>query len=144
MHGIDAKVGKILPGSIYFLKSDLFYQVLKSIAENIAKQGFKKLVIVSGHSGIAQHQALEKLSKEKIKNLKIFVFSGRNFPGGIDHGSKIETSLMLKIRKELVQINQLKKPYTGIIGEDPLTANERDGEKQFNAIVESIEKEITG
>lgn len=142
MHGIDAKVGKILPGSIYFLKPELFYHLLKSIAENIAEQGFRKLIVVSAHSGTAQHQALEKLSKEKIRNLKIFIFPGRNFPGSIDHAGKIETNLMLKIRKDLIHMNKLKKPYVGIIGDDPLDSDEEDGQKQFKMIVEKIEKEI--
>ena len=142
MHGIDAKVGKVLPGSIYFLKPELFYQVLKSIAENVAKQGFKKLVVVSAHSGTAQHQVLEKLSKGKFGNMKIFVFPGKNFPGGIDHAGKAETNLMLKIRPSDVHIHKLKKPYTGIMGDDPLDSNKKDGQKQFTAIVEAIEKEI--
>ncbi len=36
-HGMDARAKKILPGSIYFLKQDLFYQFLKSIAKNTLK-----------------------------------------------------------------------------------------------------------
>ncbi|MBW3019238.1 creatininase family protein [Candidatus Woesearchaeota archaeon] len=142
MHGMDAKVGKILPGSIYFLKPDLFYQLLKSIAENVAEQGFKRLVVVSAHSGTAQQQALEKLSKEKVGNLKILVFPGREFPGGIDHAAKIETNLVLALRKDLVHISKLKKPYTGLIGDDPLESNEQDGKKQFNEIVEFIVNKV--
>lgn len=143
MHGMDAKVGKVLPGSIYFLKPDVFYQVLSSIAGNVQEQGFKKLVVVSAHSGTAQHQALDRLAEEKFGDLKIFVFPGRNFPGGIDHAGKIETNLMLTIRKDLVHIENLKKPYTGIIGDDPLASTGEEGQKQFEMIVKDIKETIS-
>ncbi|MBI4225897.1 creatininase family protein, partial [Candidatus Roizmanbacteria bacterium] len=51
LHGMDAKAGEILPGSLYFLKQDLFLNLLRSIANNVKEQGFKKLVIISAHSG---------------------------------------------------------------------------------------------
>ena len=142
MHGIDAKVGKVLPGSIYFIKKDLFYQIVRSIVGNIATQGFKKLVIISAHSGTAQHNVLEKLSQEEFLNLKLFVYPGRIFPGGIDHAGKIETNLMMKIREDLVHLHKLKKPYEGIIGQDPAESSQEEGQKQFNQIVDQIEKEI--
>lgn len=142
LHGMDAKVGKILPGSIYFLNKDLFYEMLKSIVENISAQNFKKLVIISAHSGTAQHEVLEKLSQEIFSNLKLFVYPGRIFPGGIDHAGRIETNLMMSIRQDLVYLNKLKKPYEGIIGQDPHGSNLKEGQKQFNQIVNKIEKEI--
>lgn len=142
MHGKDAEVGRILPGSIYFLREDLFYQMLKSIAENIDSQGFKKLVIISAHSGTAQQNVLEKLSREKYVNLKLFVFPGKLFPGGIDHAGKIEASLMMSIRKDLVHLDKLKKPHEGISGEDPAEASEKEGHKHFDQIADKIEKEI--
>lgn len=143
MHGMDAKVGRIMPGSIYFINKKLFYNLIKSIAKSVADQGFKKLVIVSAHSGTAQHQAIEKLSKEKFGKLKIFAFPGRNFPGSIDHAGKTETSLMLKINPKLVRLKKIKKPYIGISGEDPKKSSQAEGQKRFNAIVKMIKKEIT-
>ena len=142
MHGMDAKAGKVLSGSIYFLKSNLFYEILKSISKNIHEQGFKKLIIVSGHSGTAQNLAIEKLAKEKIGDLKIFVFPGRKFPGGLDHAGKIETSLMSKINKDLVNINKLKKPYIGTMGDDPKKFTKEDGLRQLNEIVKDIIEKV--
>lgn len=137
-HGMDAVAGKVLPGSIYFLKEELFYKVLLNIAENIALQGFKKLVIVSTHSGIAQQRVIEQLAKERVLNLKILAIPGKQFVGGLDHAGKIETSLMMAIRPDLVNLQLLAPPYTAIRGENPLLATKESGETQLAEIVKQI------
>lgn len=142
-HGMDARAGRILPGSIYYLKYDLFYSLLKAIAENISQQGFKKLVVISQHSGTAQQTAIEKLAQEKIGKLKILVFPGKLFPGGMDHAGKIETSLMMAVDPKLVDTSTLHTPYEAISGDDPRFANRSDGEKQFYAIVDGITKVVS-
>ena len=142
LHGMDAKAKKHLTGSIYFLKKDLFYKLLKSIIKNIAQQGFKKLVIISEHTGTAQVNILEKLEKESFGKLKIMVFPGRDyFPkeyGAMDHAGKSETNLMLAVRPELVNISKIKKPYLGLIGDDPKKASKKEGRKIFNKIVNNL------
>lgn len=141
-HGMDAVAGKVLPGSIYFLKEELFYQLLLNITESIACQGFKKLVIVSAHSGTAQQRVIEKLVKEGIRDLKILAIPGKQFAGGIDHAGKIETSLLMAIRPDLVNLQLLTPPYTAIRGENPLSATKESGEKQLKEIVKQIVEEV--
>ncbi len=141
-HGMDARVGRILPGSIYFLKQDFFYKFLKQIASNIAKQGFKKLVIVSAHSGPGHQRVIEQLVQEKINNLKIIVFPGKLFEGSIDHAGKIETSLMLSLKPQLVDLSKLKKPYEAMRGEDPVSATKEIGNKQLQKIIKQIVKKV--
>lgn len=141
-HGMDARAKKILPGSIYFLKQDLFYQFLKSIAKNVGEQGFRKLVIVSQHCGTLQRELLLKFAKEKFGKLKVFVFPSRDFPGGMDHAGKIETSLMMGIDKSLVHMDKLNKPYVATNGNDPKDGSEKYGKSGLNEIVEYIEKRI--
>lgn len=145
LHGMDARVGRILPGSIYFLKPELFYKVIESVAENVDQQGFKKIVIISSHAGKAQRDALEKLGKKKISNLKILFLSGKDFAGGINHADKgihhadkLETNLMLAIKPELVEMEKIKKPYEALHGDDPSLAKKKDGEEHFKKIVEQI------
>lgn len=142
LHGMDAKAGRILPGNIYFLKQKFFYKLLKQIASNVAQQGFKKLIIVSAHSGTAQQETIEQISQEKIDNLKIIVFPGKLFKGGIDHAGKIETSLILSIRPELVDLIKLKKPYEAMSGDSPLKATKKAGIKQLNRIINQIANKI--
>lgn len=137
-HGMDAVAEKILPGSIYFIKEPLFYEILITIAQNIVQQGFKKLVIVSAHSGTAQQRVIEKLVKVGIPNLKILAMPGKQFVGSIDHGGKIETSLLMAIKPKLVQKKLLIPPYTAIRGEDPSHATKDLGEKQLEEIINQI------
>ncbi len=145
-HGMDVRAGRILPGSIYFLKEDFFYSYLLQIVHNIADQGFKKLIIISAHSGTAQQRTLEKVVKEYNGGLKILIFPGKQFPGGgIDHAGKIETSLMLAIRPDLVDISQLEKqikPYEALSGDDPLDASEEAGKEQIEQIVQQVIKVV--
>lgn len=142
-HGMDARAERILPGSVYFLKQDFFYKLLKQIVINIAQQGFNKLVIVSGHSATAQQQVLEKLSKMKVDKLQFIIFPGKLFSGGIDHAGEIETRLMLALRQDLVDLSRLKKPYEATIGEDPYKATKEDGRKQVKKIVNQIVDKVS-
>lgn len=142
LHGMDARAGRVLPGSIYFLKPSLFYELLRSVATNVWEQGFRKLVVVSAHSGTAQQEALYRLAKEKFDNMTIRVFPGKEFAGGIDHAGRQETALMLAVRPELVRLSDLVPPYEAILGEDPLLATRREGSRHLNRIVNEIRKKL--
>lgn len=144
LHGMDAKAGELLPGSLYFIKQDLFLNLLRCIVHNIQEQGFKKLVIISAHSGTAQQQTLEKLITEKFGNLKLYIFPGKLFDGGIDHAGPIETSMMLAINKSLVKMNRIEEPMGPIMGENIKSASEKDGLERISKIVNQIVKTIQG
>lgn len=142
MHGIDAKVGRRMTGSVYFLESNLFLTLLKRIVRNLSEQGFKKLVIVSGHSGTAQNIVLTELEKEQFGNMKLIILPGKKFAGGGDHAAEKETRLMMAVNNSLVNLENLKEPYEGILGDNPLNATKKEGEKHFNSIVEQIVKMV--
>jgi creatinine amidohydrolase/Fe(II)-dependent formamide hydrolase-like protein len=141
---MDAKAGELLPGSLYFIKQDLFLNLLRGVVQNVQEQGFKKLIIVSAHSGTAQQQTLETLITEKFGNLKLYIFPGKIFEGGIDHAGPIESSLMLAINKSLVHLHRIKDPMGPIIGENIQFASEKDGLVRINKIVNQIIKTIRG
>ena len=143
-HGMDSKAGELLPGSLYFLKQDLFFNLLKSVVSNVQEQGFKKFVIVSAHSGTAQQQALETLTKEKFGNLKLLIFPGKLFVGGIDHAGPIETSMMLAINKTLVHLERITQPMGPIIGENIISASEKEGLERIDKIVNQIVGVVLG
>jgi len=142
-HGMDARAKRILPGSIYFLRKSLFYNLLVSITKSISQQGFKKFVIVSAHSGTAQQEILTQLVQRKTQELQVLVFPGKRFAGGIDHAAKLETSLMLAIQPNLVHLTEIAKPYEGLSGDDPKEASIKEGKIHFQNIIEKIEKCIT-
>lgn len=142
LHGMDAKAGELLPGSLYFIKQDLFLDCLRSIVRNIQEQGFRKLAIISAHSGTAQQQTLETLVEEKFGNLKLFIFPGKLFEGSIDHAGPIETSMMLAINKSLVHLDRIKEPMGPIIGGSLEFASEKDGLERINKIVSQIANSV--
>ena len=67
---------------------------------------------------------------------------GKKFPDGIDHAGILETSLMLTIRPDLVNLKKLKKPYGVIDGDDPLLSNREKGQAYFKEIVEYIANQV--
>lgn len=142
LHGMDAKARELLPGSLYFIKQDVFFDFLRSIVHSVQEQGFKKLAIISAHSGTAQQQTLETLANEQFGKLKLLIFPGRLFDGGIDHAGPIETSLMLAINKSLVHMDRVKEPMGPIIGENIQSASEKDGLERINHIVSQIVKTV--
>lgn len=145
LHGMDAKAGEILPGSLYFVKQDLFLSLLRQIILNVQEQGFSKLVVVSAHSGTAQQNTLETLVKEKFRDLKLYIFPGKLFKGGIDHAGPIETSLMMAINKSLVHMERVAEPMGPIIWKNIQSASEKEGleriDKIINQIVSTIQNE---
>lgn len=112
------------------------------MAENVEQQGFKILVVVSTHSGPGQQKVLEKLAQEHIGSIRILVFPGKKFAGGIDHASKLETGLMFDLREDLVHLQKLRLPYEAIAGDDPFLANKSEGKRHFDAIVKNIAREV--
>lgn len=140
LHGMDSKAGRVLEGSVYFIKQGLFKDFLQSILESIALQGFRKAIIVSAHSGTAQQGVLEQIQKLTINNLEIIILPGKKFVGGIDHAGRIETSLMLYLNQGLVDMDLLTEPYEEgtLSGDNPKLASKEEGEKRFNQIVEQI------
>lgn len=144
LHGMDSKAGELLLGSLYFLKQDLFLNLLKSVVNNVQEQGFKMLIIVSAHSGTAQQQTLETLAKEQFGNLKLFIFPGKLFVGSIDHAGPIETSMMLAINKTLVHLERVIQPMGPIIGENITSASEKEGLERIDKIVNQIVEVVQG
>ena len=74
--------------------------------------------------------------------LKILIFPGRLFEGGIDHAGKIETSLMLAVNKKLVHMDRLIKPTGSITGDDANLASEIEGKNRLEKVVNQIINEI--
>jgi creatinine amidohydrolase len=149
-HGMDAKAGKVLPGSIYFLKPELFFQLIKSMAENISQQGFRKLVIVSGHGGSAHIDEIKKLDNERIGEMEIIVFHPKEWviegleTGTVDHAGEVETSIFMSINQDLVRMGKLPKPYKGILRSDPHKASKEKGLADFSKIVEQLVSKVSG
>lgn len=144
--GMNVQAGKILPGSVYPLNKTLFYSLVKTIILNLKQQGFKRIVLVSGHCEPMQMQVLNKIFNEKHVDYKVELFprDGLSFAGGLDHAGKIETELMLAIDESLVLTNKIEKPYIVLLGDDPIEANKENGIKRLDAIVDQLVSVLLG
>ena len=115
-----------LPGSAYWIEEEVFSQLLESILARLKRAGFQ---IVVGHG----HGPSTKLLQNHIADwgekfgLKLFVCWRDDEKDGMgiqtDHAAANETSLVMALRPELVQMENLPTDLSewplGTGGEDP-------------------------
>lgn len=108
------------PGTIS-VSFDSLHSIVSDVLDELARQGFKRLIVLSGHAGslhmaalrLAAHDVLDKYIEEsKQRTLRIVVLSdydfayelrGKQFDERDGHGGEIETSRILAIRPDLVK-----------------------------------------
>jgi creatinine amidohydrolase len=108
------------PGTIS-VGFDSLYSMVCDILDELVRQGFRRLIVLSGHAGslhmaalrLAARDVLDKYSEEsKHRSLRIMVLSdydfayelrGKQFDERDGHGGEIETSRILAIRPDLVK-----------------------------------------
>ena len=162
-------------GTITFSKA-LVKQILAEFFENLEKMGAKLIVLLTGHYGPYQVETITEAAQEYMAHSAVRIiaqpeyegvdFSG--FPCDPDHADKYETSLMMAIRPDIVQMERYRReleiPYayecrdnawdfkspSGLWRfEDDLerTASPQLGRRLMDAIVshlkERIEQELT-
>ncbi len=129
--GTDGHVG--WSGSLLISKRT-FRALLKDIFTLLSGNNVKLIVTVTGHYPEKQGVIIKQLAREAMKKrpgTKILSLDPLTYhPGGDhqgDHGGKVETSLMLAIRPDLVHIEKLA-------GQDALKGimpNAAEGNKEF-------------
>ncbi|MCL1817663.1 MAG: creatininase family protein, partial [Spirochaetaceae bacterium] len=100
------------------MHSDTFYRMITDICLDLKTQGFKKICIVQGHGGIfVMNPAIRELNADHNPDLMVvnvdimevcwqaFKSSGLCETDGI-HAEEIETSLMLHLHPELVDMSK--------------------------------------
>jgi creatinine amidohydrolase len=129
-------------------QQDAFYiELLLHILYEIESLGFEVIVILAGHYPLLHH-ARETI-KEYAKNgkAKAWALSGYELvrdviPEAGDHAAKWETSLLLILRPDCVDMSQLPKdrnsPLIGVIGTDPRDTTKEFGEFAVNTLVDRI------
>jgi creatinine amidohydrolase len=148
------------------LKTETLIQLLTEIFDSLNKHGLKKLIIINGHDGnIPAIDAATREYRTKHQDFKILVLeawwvaAGQLVPentfevwGGLGHGGEGETSMMLKINPNLVNMKKARgvvpelpsylewkwtfneiTPY-GVTG-DPTKATVEKGKRMENALV---------
>jgi len=127
----------------------LYEDLLKAIFWEIERYGFRVLVVLTGHyplKGPAQ-QAAEAYTKDHA--LKIIVMIGVDQIGDLgfkgDHAAKWETSALMALRPDLVDLRRLdgaEEPPLGVMGEDPRQASAAYFEEGMRHIVERVRVQV--
>lgn len=143
-------------------EADMFYvRLLLHILKEIRSLGFKAIVIIAGHYPLLNHSR----AAAEIFNLEIFNLHARAssraiawavtgyelvrdvLPAAGDHAAAWETSLMMALRPELVDMSRLPSasdaPLVGVYGQDPRVHASREyGENGIRLVVERIAEKV--
>ncbi|MEN9935629.1 MAG: hypothetical protein RLZZ387_2208 [Chloroflexota bacterium] len=123
-----------LDGSCYWVPEGLFLLILEGIVAQVARAGFRVLV-ADGHG--PSRLALGRAASGWEAQYGIRIVSvARDFAEGwrsqMDHAALNETSLLLALRPELVELGRLPADRTiwpqGVGGDDPRDATAAHGE----------------
>ena len=117
-------------GTVTFSKN-LVKCILAEFFENIEKMGAKLIVFLTGHYGPYQVETITEAAQEYMAHSKVHIITQpeyegtdfSNFPCNPDHADKYETSLMMVVRPELVQMDKLRPkleiPYVYAYRDNP-------------------------
>lgn len=147
--GMDKFLGKNLPGSLYYLDPELFAELLVNLGRSLVRQGFTKIYVITGHSGVGQIAAL-KLAEKKLKNLvalDIYDVVEAEI-GEMKHADEYETSLFwacYPAEEKVSRRVRLAKndDYVSYLGYDPRPKSSRKlGQQLLSTIVSKLKTRI--
>jgi len=141
-----------LDGSAYWLPDESFMNLMNCIFQQLQRAGFK-VVVAHGHGPSTGMTAkYEKEWKDKY-GLTVINCWGSEYDGEgmgiqVDHAAANETSLVMALRPELVQMNRLSdvpEQYpVGVGGKDPrIHASKEKGDKIIELQLERMAKILT-
>lgn len=133
-----------LPGSLYWISKGLFLVLVESVLAQAKRAGFT-CIVADGHGPSRTAWAQMVDSWEKQFGLQL-VSAQRDFAGKwrtqMDHAGRNETSILMAIAPELVDLSQLPTDRNqwpqGVIGEDPRDATREFGEELIEATLSLI------
>jgi creatinine amidohydrolase len=126
-----------LPGSLYWVPKGLFLQLLEAILAQACRAGFR-CIVADGHGPSRNSWAEMADSWEQQFGLKL-ISARRDFPDKwrtqTDHAGRNETSIMMAVAPELVDLSQLPQDRDqwpqGVAGEDPRDATAAHGDESI-------------
>ena len=137
-----------LEGSAYHIEWDLFDKMVEAILWNLSRAGFK-IVVAHGHgpstSGFGNN--IEKYEKQfGLKLFELWALCGGGSEGiQTDHAAFNETSLLMGLRPDLVDMERISKDQdmVGIWGADPrTTASPEEGKRIINKNLSNAQEKL--
>lgn len=111
-------------GGTVALSSDMVWDILKATVDEIARNGFKKIILVNGHGGnnyLLPYFVQTQLEEEKDYVTYLFDYEAdsaqtqkvnemrKSEASGDMHGGEGETSILMHLRPELVKLDEAPK-----------------------------------
>ena len=118
---------------------------VQKLCQEAVRQGFKAVLVLTGHYGAAQQMVIRDLAVRLSRSLGVPVLGTPEYFLALDvgyrgdHAAWGETSLMLHLDPGSVDLSQLgNPPHRGVGGRDPREATRADGEKLSETIVNRL------
>jgi creatinine amidohydrolase len=126
--------------------SKLLRPWLEQLCREMARDGFRAIIILTGHYGAAQQIVVRETAVRMSRALAIPVLGTPEYLLALDvdytgdHGAWGETSLMMHLYPDTVDLSQLgEAPHQGVGGRDPKTeASAEDGRVLTETIVSRL------
>jgi creatinine amidohydrolase len=118
---------------------------LEQLCREMARDGFRAIVILTGHYGAAQQIVVRETAVRMSRALAIPVLGTPEYWLALDegytgdHAAWGETSLMMHLFPNTVDLTRLgNPPYQGVGGRDPQESSAEDGRRITEAIVSRL------
>lgn len=120
---------------------------VEKLCREAVRQGFKAIVVLTGHYGAAQQMVVRDLAVRLSRSLGVPVLGTPEYFLALDvgyrgdHAAWGETSLMMYLDPDSVDLTQLgNPPHQGVGGRDPREATRADGEKLAETIINRLSR----
>lgn len=137
-------------------RQSLLGNTIKETLEQIRKEGFRAIIVMTGHGPMDQIHIIKSVCQDLSSNhadvepyglcwFELLVDTGEDLI--IDHAAKVETSLMQELWPDLVDLSQLNddpnERYLGVYGPNPkFTASKQWGDRMAGHIVKKLSERV--
>ncbi len=125
--------------------SNLLRPWLEQLCREMKRDGFKAIIILTGHYGAAQQIVVRETAVRMSRALGIPVLGTPEYMLAIDvnytgdHAAWGETSLMMHLYPDTVDLSRLgEPPHKGVGGRDPRQSSAKDGQTITETIVSRL------
>lgn len=148
--GMDAPADMALPGSVYQIHDETYLALLRDIVAEGRRAGFRLIVLCTGHNSPVQESLVHRVATEYNDQAGHTVVLPTNdsenarsqIPWAGDHAGQWETSLMMALRPDLVDMAELPplpEPLIAVGGIDPRKeASPALGQHAFEVMVRNL------
>jgi len=118
---------------------------LEQLCHEMARDGFRAIIILTGHYGAAQQIVVRETAVRMSRALGIPVLGTPEYMLALDvgyagdHAAWGETSLMMHLFPGTVDLSRLgEPPYQGVAGRDPKQSSAEDGRRIAETIISRL------